>query len=192
MTAVTLTALAHAGVCVLLCSTGLVSSGPVAQENVVRVAVLNDTPHNIAHSAPPKLALARPVALHVTAPVLPVYDPPQAVVHAAGAGSITLHQVKPRPGKAMQSYPAEVSLALARVKHYPLSERMARHQGRVWLLLNIAADGNLIRVSLQQSCGIGALDRAAISMAQHAGPFPAVPTGRAITLAVPVSFFLES
>lgn len=189
--ALLITVAGHAVLCACLLAAPLAVSPRGGVPSVVTVSVLPDAPHKDVF-APPAVRLAAAKPVQTQAPVIPL-APLLSVQSARGAGGgITLPEKKSRPGKAEVSYPARVSMALAAVKRYPLSERMARHQGTVWLLLHIAADGHLLSVTLQHSSGVQALDRAALRMAEAAAPYPPVPDGMGMQISVPVTFSLNA
>jgi protein TonB len=91
-----------------------------------------------------------------------------------------------------QSYADLVTRQIARHKHYPFPARQRREEGKVVVLFEIGADGNLTFVRVETSSGSHILDHAALSSVQRAAPFPNPPQGNSpARMSVPLRYSLR-
>ncbi|MEX1662575.1 energy transducer TonB [Thioclava sp. 15-R06ZXC-3] len=106
---------------------------------------------------------------------------PEQQAKGAGGGVAAGQQGKARaatlsPGQtraAMASWGAQIRAQIERAKTPPAGAGA----GRVIVILRVARTGQLLSVSLAQSSGNGALDRAAVQAVRRAGRFAPAPKG---------------
>ena len=86
---------------------------------------------------------------------------------------------------AMSNYRGRVQSHLARYKR-----RVGSSRGRVVVSFSLARSGGVRGVRIVSSSGVGAIDRAAISMVKRASPFPRIPAGgpSSMRFSVPISY----
>jgi protein TonB len=95
---------------------------------------------------------------------------------------------------AEQSYLAELQLAIARHRFYPLLARRRGREGEATVAFVIHADGRLSDVRLATSSGFESLDAAAVETLEDLGRFRPIPPEIGRThwpLRVPISFALR-
>ncbi len=84
---------------------------------------------------------------------------------------------------------------LRRYQTYPRAARSRRIEGQVVVQLTVTPEGQLAAVGIARTSGSDLLDDAALKMVRQATPLPPLPPssrGRAVTLAVPIIFSLDS
>lgn len=97
--------------------------------------------------------------------------------------------------QALAGYGRSVAGAVAAHQRYPKIAQMRQWQGITTLQLEFAADGRLLETRVLSSSGHDVLDRQALDMVRAAQPLPALPavlSGRALTVNVPVVFRLAA
>jgi periplasmic protein TonB len=92
---------------------------------------------------------------------------------------------------ASTNYRGVVAAHLARHKQYPADSRSRGEQGSATVTFTIDGGGRVTRVSITRQTGIASLDAETVAMVRRASPFPAPPTGQAMSFTVPVSFALR-
>lgn len=96
--------------------------------------------------------------------------------------------------QAKRTWQSDVQAHLERRKRYPRSAKQRRQQGVPWVKFTMDRDGKVLDVSLYRASGVAALDKEAQAMVRRAEPLPPPPEvikGQALTLAIPVSFFVR-
>lgn len=92
-------------------------------------------------------------------------------------------------------YEQQISLWLAKHKHYPAAARMLGQHGKPTLRIRIDRQGNLKFAAVEQATGYRLIDDAALEMAKRANPLPAPPEdypgGKLLEFRIPVSFDLQ-
>jgi protein TonB len=120
---------------------------------------------------------------------------PEQQAKGAGGGVAAGQQGNARaatlsPGQtraAMASWGAQIRAQIERAKLPPAGAGA----GRVIVILRVARTGQLLSVSLAQSSGNGALDRAAVQAVRRAGRFASAPKGleaRSYAFDLPMAF----
>lgn len=149
---------------------------------------------------PPKRKLqatpkpAAPTRSETAAIASPAQPAPTAPSDAADASPIPVEPARPAASSAMPNYLSMLAAQLARFKDYPYAARRRGMEGIVRLLVVIGRDGRLISVTISGTSGMEILDRAALSMAERASPFPPLPEehgAESLAAAVPISFSLR-
>lgn len=67
-----------------------------------------------------------------------------------------------------------ISMAIERVKKYPILARKRGIEGTVYVSFNVMADGNPYGIKILKSSGFSILDRATVMVVKKAAPFPFV------------------
>ena len=104
-----------------------------------------------------------------------------ASAHGVGRGRLA--------GEA--NYQGLVATRLARYKRFPPEARNRRQQGSAIVSFDIDPTGRVTSVRLVRKTGFAALDNEVEAMVWRASPFPAPPTGVALTFSAPISFHLN-
>ena len=86
------------------------------------------------------------------------------------------------------NYYGLVAAHLARYKQYPSDARSRGEQGTATVSFRLDGGGRVSSVSLQRGSGSASLDRESVATVGRASPFPAPPSGQAISFSVPLSF----
>jgi protein TonB len=86
------------------------------------------------------------------------------------------------------NYYGLVAAHLARYKQYPSDARSRGEQGTATVSFRLDGSGRVSSVSLQRGSGSASLDRESVATVGRASPFPAPPSGQAISFSVPLSF----
>jgi protein TonB len=92
---------------------------------------------------------------------------------------------------ASTNYRGVVAAHLARHKRYPADSRSRGEEGSTTVSFTIDGGGEVTRVSITRRTGLASLDAETVAMVRRASPFPAPPTGQAMSFTVPVSFALR-
>ena len=89
------------------------------------------------------------------------------------------------------NYRGIVAAHLARFKQFPADARSRGDQGVVTVTFGLSGGGSVTSARLVKGSGISSIDQEATAMVRRASPFPAPPSGRAMSFTVPVSFHLR-
>lgn len=89
---------------------------------------------------------------------------------------------------ANPNYYALVAAHLARHKQFPSDARSRSDQGRAVVTFGLDGGGRVTFVRLTRGSGVPSLDQETQAMVRRASPFPAPPSGQAMTFTVPVNF----
>lgn len=81
-----------------------------------------------------------------------------------------------------------ISMAIERVKTYPILARRRGIEGTVHISFKIMADGNPHRIKILKSSGFSILDKATVKVVEKAAPFPLV----ASRIELPVAYRLRN
>jgi protein TonB len=167
---------------------------PVSKATEVKV---EETPEP-TKPVPPKPDAAKPVDKPVQAKV--VEQPkPEKQRRAKDRGKRTFAAVASSASRgigrgrsdASTNYRGLVAAHLARHKQYPADSRSRGEQGTATVSFTIAGNGRVTHVSVTRRTGSASLDAETAAMVRRASPFPAPPTGQAMSFTVPVSFALR-
>ena len=90
-----------------------------------------------------------------------------------------------------RNYPGMVAAHLARHKRFPAEARLNGSSGTAAITFAIDGGGRVTSVSLARSSGVASLDAETQAMVRRAAPFPAPPSGQAMSFTVPVNFNLR-
>lgn len=106
----------------------------------------------------------------------------------AGQANTSSAATNPQGSTAAKAeWGAAIRARIERRKAYPAAAGGAA--GKVTLRLVVGADGRLVSVTVAQSSGMAALDRAALSAVKAAGRFPKAPKGQGQTsFSLPITF----
>jgi protein TonB len=85
---------------------------------------------------------------------------------------------------ALANWQSQVQARLNRNKRTPRGSG----SGTVRVAFAMDANGRVVSVRVAGSSGVPTLDQAAVALVQRASPFPAPPSGRQVSLTVPVAF----
>lgn len=85
---------------------------------------------------------------------------------------------------ALATWQSQVQARLNRNKRTPRGSG----SGTVRVAFAMDGGGRVVSVRVAGSSGVAALDQAAVALVQRASPFPAPPSGRQVSLTVPVAF----
>jgi periplasmic protein TonB len=99
--------------------------------------------------------------------------------------------VEPR---LLQMVGQSISKEIKRYQKYPPLAQRRGWEGTAEVLLQIAADGKVSRITLGKSSGRSVLDDEALNMVRRAAPLPQAPQnlrGRELTVTVPIVFKLQ-
>ncbi|WP_413206411.1 TonB family protein [Rhodospirillum sp. A1_3_36] len=99
--------------------------------------------------------------------------------------------VPPSPQR-IASWGSEVKAALLRVKSYPQSARRRGQEGSPRVQFSLDGQGKVLAVDLVRSSGVDVLDQEAVKMVWRVVRFPPHPSGKPITVIVPIDFDLKS
>jgi protein TonB len=89
------------------------------------------------------------------------------------------------------NYRGIIAAHLARRKQFPADARGRGDEGNPAVTFTIDGGGRVVSIRLAHSAGIASLDQEVEAMVRRASPFPAPPSGHAMTFTVPVSFQLR-
>jgi len=89
------------------------------------------------------------------------------------------------------NYRGIVAAHLARFKQFPADARSHGDQGVVTVTFGLSGGGSVTSARLVKGSGVASIDQEATAMVRRASPFPAPPSGRAMSFTVPVSFHLR-
>jgi len=136
----------------------------------------------------------------------PADDPPEldeVVVPDLARRDVGGRHVADLPAGAELSYPSPGSVASHGARndlpaivhnpapHYPAGALVARQSGRTLLRVTLAADGSVSEVKVHRSSGVASLDEAALAAVRRWRFEPALSSGAARELIVPVRFVIE-
>ena len=110
------------------------------------------------------------------------------VVHAESASG---SHASASPGQGAGILPGTIeliSMAIERVKTYPIIARKRGIEGTVHVSFNIMADGNPYGIKILKSSGFRILDKATVKVVKKAAPFPLV----ASRIVLPVAYRLRN
>jgi TonB family protein len=96
----------------------------------------------------------------------------------------------PPPGE-MERYLAGVIARLHQTKRYPREAQFNEQEGTVMLLIEVAADGGVLRSEVENASPFESLNRAALEAVRAVGRLAPVPTGKAVILHIPIRFQLR-
>ena len=83
---------------------------------------------------------------------------------------------------------------LERFKRYPRDAQRNRQEGVAYVRLAIDREGNVLDREIETSSGVASLDAEALALVDRAQPLPPPPddiTGDAISLVVPIEFYMK-
>ena len=134
------------------------------------------------------------VAPTVARPVPPAQAaaPPPPVVAPQPAAAKTDQTAENR---LLLTYGQSISKEIKRFLKYPPPAQRRGWEGTAEVLLQIAADGKVISITLGKSSGHTILDDEALDMVRRASPLPQAPPdlrGRALVVTVPIAFKLQN
>jgi TonB family protein len=109
----------------------------------------------------------------------------------ASAPSTSSNSIGRGRSDADTNYRGIVAAHLARHKQFPADARSRGQQGAATVTFSISGSGSVTAVRLARSSGVASIDQETQSMVRRASPFPAPPSGRAMSFTVPVSFYLR-
>lgn len=118
-----------------------------------------------------------------------VEAPPAETATAATSGTNQQHLME-----VQLNWQQQMQMHLERWKRYPRAAQMRNQEGMPWVKFSMDRNGNVLSVELVESSGVDSLDKEAIALVKRAEPLPAPPTeieGDAITLTVPIEFFIN-
>jgi periplasmic protein TonB len=116
----------------------------------------------------------------------------QAMLPApAGAPATSANGVGRGRSDPDSNYRGLVAAHLARYKRFPADARSRGDQGVASVSFSLDAGGRVTSVALVRGSGVASLDQEVQAMVHRASPFPAPPSGRAMSFTVPVSFRLQ-
>src|ERR1700680_1951423 len=116
----------------------------------------------------------------------------QAMLPAtAGAPATSANAVGRGRSDADSNHRGLVAAHLARYKRFPADARGRGDQGVASVSFSLDAGGRVTSVALVRGSGVASLDQEVQAMVHRASPFPAPPSGRAMSFTVPVSFRLQ-
>jgi protein TonB len=161
------------------------SAEPLPEETTRRIDAPTPTP------APPATAAVPPEA----APAAPAAAPAATTVAAVAATT----EVRERRGKPstlwLANYTKTISGQVGRLKRYPSIARLRGWQGTAVISIQLAADGSVLQVRVEQSSGHDVLDSQALAMVRQAEPLPPYPEqhdGDPLTVRLPIVFALAN
>jgi protein TonB len=157
------------------------------------------TPHvkEVEKSAPPSVALVKPVVIDPVAPSITIAAPPPAPVAQPApppppAISVMMLPSPPNTSaggsNAGPSWEAALIRKLSEAKHYP----KAGLHGVVLLRFTLDRDGKVLSSRIEKSSGNVAMDQEALAALARAQPLPKPPAeveGNLLDLIVPLDFF---
>jgi TonB family protein len=114
--------------------------------------------------------------------------PPRGPVGDSGGDS------SPGDASEMQKYLAAVVARIDRQKHYPKAARFQEQEGLVRILLEVSAEGRVLRSEVEAECVFPLLNQAALEAVRAVGtlpPLPASQSGKSVVLHVPIRFQIE-
>jgi protein TonB len=138
-----------------------------------------EPPPPVAEATVPPAPVAVPAPPPVPSPPLALKKEPSTVV-------------EPR---LLLTYGLSISNEIKRYQKYPPMAQRRGWEGTAEVLLQIAADGKVTRITLGKSSGRPVLDEEALNMVRKASPLPPAPQdlrGRELTVTVPIVFKLQS
>ncbi len=112
-------------------------------------------------------------------------------VAAASQHSVAANSVGRGSSSADSNYRGMVIAHLSRHKQFPSEARSRGETGVASVTFNISGSGAVTSVQLARSSGSAALDREVQAMVRRASPFPAPPSGQAMSFTAPVNFNLR-
>ena len=111
--------------------------------------------------------------------------------HAAVAPSTAANNVGVGRSDADSNYAGLVSAYLRRHQQYPADARSRGEQGVATVSFTLDSGGRVIAARLVRGSGVASIDQEVQAMVRRASPFPAPPSGRAVSFTVPVRFRLN-
>jgi len=115
----------------------------------------------------------------------------QAMLSPAAAPATSANGVGRGRSDADTNYRGLVAAHLARYKRFPADARSRGDQGVASVSFSLDGGGRVTSVALMRGSGVASLDQEVQAMVHRASPFPAPPSGRAMSFTVPVSFRLQ-
>ena len=106
----------------------------------------------------------------------------------ASASSVAASGIGRGRSDLTTNYSGLVAAHLARHKRFPDEARRRGEQGRATISFRLDGSGRVAGVQLVRGSGSVSIDREAQAMVHRASPFPAPPSGRALTITVPINF----
>lgn len=152
-------------------------------EPLPAAAIASDTP-----LAPAPVNLPTTAALPTAAPAAP------AVTELAAAPEARERRGKPST-LWLANYTKTISGQVGRLKHYPSIARLRGWQGTAVISIQLAADGTVLQIRIEQSSGHDVLDSQALAMVRQAEPLPPYPErhdGDPLTVRLPIVFALAT
>jgi protein TonB len=89
------------------------------------------------------------------------------------------------------NYAGMVSAHLRRYQQYPADARSRGEQGTATVSFGLDGGGRVTSARLVRGSGIASIDQEVQAMVRRASPFPAPPSGHAVSFTVPVTFRLN-
>jgi protein TonB len=89
------------------------------------------------------------------------------------------------------NYAGIVSAHLRRHQQYPADARSRSEQGTATVSFSLDGGGRVTSSRLVRGSGIASIDQEVQAMVRRSSPFPAPPSGRAVSFTVPISFRLN-
>ena len=111
----------------------------------------------------------------------------RAAATAEGAPSLSL-------STRAVTWQSSVLGRLERFKRYPRDAQRNRQEGVAYVRLTIDREGNVLDREIETSAGVASLDAEALALVDRAQPLPPPPddiTGDAISLVVPIEFYMK-
>lgn len=152
----------------------------------------------------PRPRITPRVQTNAVADVEPLTAPPpepQAVVpsQAVPAPETTAPPSRAAPSASSaattaQTWEGRVLAHLEQRKRYPTEARARRLEGVAYVRFTMDRQGRVLSAELERSSGYPVLDREAVALLRRAQPLPTPPAeivGAAISLSVPIEFFLR-
>jgi protein TonB len=109
----------------------------------------------------------------------------------ASAPSTAANNVGVGRSDADSNYAGLVSAHLRRHQQYPSEARSRGDQGTATVSFSLDGGGRVTSSNLARGSGIASIDQEVQAMVRRSSPFPAPPSGRAVSFTVPVSFRLN-
>jgi len=109
----------------------------------------------------------------------------------ASASSNAANNVGVGRSDADSNYAGLVSAHLRRHQQYPADARSRGEQGVATVSFSLDGGGRVTATRLARGSGVASLDQEVQAMVRRASPFPAPPSGRAVSFTVPVRFRLN-
>jgi len=109
----------------------------------------------------------------------------------ASAPSTAANNVGVGRSESDSNYAGLVSAHLRRHQQYPSDARSRGEQGTATVSFSLDGGGRVTSARLVRGAGVASIDQEVQAMVRRASPFPAPPSGRAVSFTVPVTFRLN-